>query len=259
MMMMMKKQGISFFIKSFIIGAIVLLAIIAPFIHIKYNEKGNIYSEEYLSHKAKYKAIIKKRDYKLKNLISKLEEDSIDKDEYLNSYKEVIKKSNIELINYNKKKSELKESYKFFGFKSKRLFLQNIGVIVFSLVISFLFLNLLFNPITEKFKKRIFIIIGALFIFVSIYLLLWVLFSQRVYQGDFPKAWYQNILRFSPLITTILSLLLFHYYSSIEKWYKETINRLIVFIINSDKYIDSEDKENKHFADSMEVFEKIAK
>jgi len=258
-MMMTKKTGISVFLKSIIIGALVLLAITAPFIHKKYNTTNNIYSKEYKLHKAKYKPIIKNRDFVLTTLINDLENGNITIQDYVNSYHKVIGDSKLELQKYSTKKNELQKSYKFFGFNSERLFFQNIGVIVLSLIISLFFLNIVINPITEGLKKKLFIVIGCLFVFVSVYLLAWVLFAQRVFQGDFPEIWYTNILRFAPLLVTILSGFLFYYYNNIEKWYKGVINKLIVFIINSDKYIDSKEKENKHFIDSMDVLEEIAK
>jgi hypothetical protein len=237
----------------------VLLAIAAPFIHKLYSKTKNIYSQEYLQHKAKYSPIINKRDLTLNQLIRDLESKNISVDNYIKSYRETINLSKSELKAYTLKKNELKNSYKFFGFNSKRLFLQNLGVIVLSLIVSLFFLNIVFNPITEKFKKIIFTLIAGSFVFVSLYLLAWVLFAQRVFNGDFPELWYQLILWITPIFVTILSILLFRHYRSIELWYKSIVNKLIVFIINSDKYIDSKEKENKHFLDSMDVFEKIVK
>jgi len=237
----------------------VLLAIAAPFIHKLYSTKENIYSQEYKQHKAKYSTIIQNRNFTLNQLIDDLENKNISVIHYIKKYRETLNSSNTKLKAYTIKKNELKSSYKFFGFNSKRLFLQNLGIIVLSLIASLFFLNIVFNPITEKIKKIVFAFIAGSFVFVSLYFLAWVLFAQRVFNGDFPKLWYHLILWIAPLFTTVLSVILFKYYSSIELWYKSIISKLIVFIINSDKYIDSKEKENKHFLDSMDVFEKIVK
>ncbi len=258
-MMMMKKTGSKIIITSLIVGAFVFVGIRAPFIHKKYEYVNSTASPEYKTHKATYKPILKERDFALENLVKDLDSGNISKESFVIAYREFQQSSKLKLQEYSAQKKKLQNKYKYRGFNSYYIFLLNIGSPILALIIAGFFIFSIFNPIKGKYNRFIFVSIGGLFIGAAMYPILWALFAQMVFEGDFPKSWYHNILRFVPLISALLTILLFYYYKSIETNLKRVINNLIVFIVHSEKYIDKEETKTEHFKDYMGEFEKIVK
>ena len=188
-----------------------------PFVHKKYEYVESIHSVEYISHKAKYKLILKRRDSLVTSLLVGLDKGELTKEEFLTGYEKVHKESERSIYNYSEKKKELRDRYKYRGFINYSLFLFSIGTPIMALILCLLFFYVLANPITTPLKKLIFSLYGSLFLFSASYMILHALFSQQAYQGDFPKTWYKNIMRYVPVLVSFTLPLLFYHYQNIEQ------------------------------------------
>ena len=245
--------------KVTVIGALVIIAVRAPFISKKYEFVNSIYSPEYEALKATYKPIIKNRNLAFENLINDLEKGKISKNEFILKYRLVKENSNRQLKEYPSKKKALQNNYKYRGFNGYYLFLLSIGTPILALITSVFFIFNVLNPIYTNLGKIIFVSIGGLFMATALYQILWALFAQQLFNGDFPDSWYDNILFYAPFLVTSICILLFYHYNSIETNLKNIINRLIIFIVKSNEYIDKEDNKTQYFKDYMKEFKKITK
>jgi len=245
-------------LKVLIIGILVVLATRVPFLHKQYEYVNSIHSIEYTTHKATYKPIIRKRDSSLELLLINLENGTISTEAYIESVKAVKKESILALKKFNIKKTNLKNNYRYKGFLSYSLFLFTIGTPIMTIVLCLLFFYIIMSPVTSNSKKIVFSIYGSLFLFTATYFVLHAFYAEQVYNGDFPKNWYKNIMRYVPVLISLTIPLLFYHYQTVEEKLKSIINKLIVFIRKSeDEYIDSKEKKKKHFEDSFDLYEEI--
>lgn len=256
-------------LKVLIIGALVVYGIRASFNHKKYEIINSVFSTEYLSHKAKYKPINQKRRKELKENWNKFES-IINSNKYNEEQKaelqlihdtdrNIIATSQEELKEYTKVKNDLLSKYRYKGWNAYYYFRLIIGPHETSFVLSLILLYVLFNPITSKIKKFLFLVFSGMFLFTSTYFILHALYAQRVFNEDFPESWYGNIMRYVPVFVSITLPLLFYHYQTIEHNLKSVINKLIVFIAKSDKYIDSDLKKKEHLEDSFKIYDEITK
>ena len=257
--MKLKNNNIINLIKVTIIGTLVIIAVRAPFISNKYEYVDSINSPEYKALKATYKPIITKRNLSFKNLIDELEKGKISKNVFIENYRQATENSKQQLRVYTSKKKILQKKYKYRGFNGYYLFLLYIGAPILALIVSGFFIFNVLNPIHNKYQKIIFTIIGALFMGTSMYQVLWALFAQRLFNGDFPESWYNNILFYAPFLVTSICIVLFYNYNSIETKLKNIINRLIIFIVKSNKYIGKEENKTQYHKAYMKEFEEITK
>lgn len=256
---MMTKRTVANIIKVLVIGILVVLASRVPFLHKKHEFVNSANSVEYKTHKSKYKEIINSRDFALGNLVNELEEGSLNTEQFIFNHRKVQELSSLELKEYTKIKKQLLSKYKYKGFNAYYLFLLNIGSSIMALVLCLLYFYTLINPVLSKSKKIVFSIYGSLFLFTSSYFILHALYAERVYSGDFPENWYLSIMRYVPIIVSLTIPILFYHYRTIEHNLKSVINKLIVFIGKSDKYIDSDLKKKEHLEDSFKVYDEITK
>ncbi len=254
-----KKTVVVNIFKVIIIGILVVLASRVPFLHKQYEFVDSEYSVEFRTHKDKYKQIVKNRDFELNKLVKDLEIEKITATQFTKQYQEVKENSRQNLKEYTKKKKQLLAKYKYKGFNAYYFFLFAIGTPIMALVLSFLFFYILMNPVTSMLKKFVFSIFGSLFLFTSSYFVLHAMFAEQVYNGDFPEDWYLTIIRYVPILISFTIPLLFYHYQTIEQNLKKAINNLIVFIAQSDKYIETDEKKKQHLEDSFEVFDEITK
>ena len=200
-----------------IIGVLVIFAARMPFVHKKYEYVDSEVSPEYKSLRATYKPILHERDSLLNLLITDLDTDKITKEEFVLAFKEVKGKSKTKLKAFTKRKYELLNKYKYRGWNAYYYFLLHIGTPIMAIVLCLLYFYVLANPMTTQLKKIIFSLYGSLFLFSASYMTLHVLFSQQVYQGDFPKEWYKNIMRYVPILVSFTLPVLFYHYQNIEQ------------------------------------------
>ena len=230
-----------------IIGAIPFF--IAPFIHIVMPKKSKEVIE-FVNHlndieRQQAASLEKLKKNSLANGLS-LQNYFLEESKLLDSFKIINAKNENEI-------RKLRESQTVFGFRTMRIFFIGFGT---RIVILFLAIILLFSfYIRDEELKKIVIYISYSFIGVGLYLNIWFIWDG----SDFPQSFYYLAIGLMTIIGLITTYLLVTRYESISSKLKGAINQLIVFIINSDKYIDSKEKENKHFLDSMDVFEKIVK
>jgi hypothetical protein len=105
-------------------------------------------------------------------------------------------------------------------------------------------LYIIYNPIA-KWKKLAYSIFSGIFLFTSTYFILQALFSQQVFQGDFPEDWYRNIMIYIPVLVSIALPLLFYYYQNVEQKLKSYIRALFTYIYANTDDIKA-DKQEKH-------------
>ena len=255
----MKTEKVINLLKVIIIGVLVVFAARMPFLHKNYEYVNSIYSTKFKHHDSKYKPIITKRNTTLDLLLSKLENGTITKENYIQKVKDIKNESTLALSIYNKKRNALIQSYKYRGFNAYYLFLLNIGTPIMAFVLCLLFFYVLINPVTTKIKKLVFSIYGSLFLFTASYFVLHALYAEQVYNGDFPKEWYTHIIKYVPVLVSLTIPLLFYHYQTIEQNLKTIINKLIVFIAKSEDYIESKEKKKEHFEKSFNLYEEILK
>ena len=229
-----------------IIGAIPFF--IAPFIHIVMPKKSKEVKEyvNYLNSIEKQQATSLEK--LKKNSLAKglsLQKYFLEESKLLDSYKSINTK--------NKKKfRELRESQTVFGFKTMRIFFIGFGT---RIVILFLAIVLLLSfYVRDKGLKNVLMYISYSFIGVGLYLNIWFLWDGH----DYPQSFYYLAIGIMTVIGTIITYVLVTRYESISTKLKMAINQLIVFIINSDKYIDGEDLKTQYFKGYMKEFEKIS-
>ena len=240
-------QAIGVFKLLIIIGAIPFF--IAPFIHIIIPKKS-LKVKEYI----KYIDDVKRAQAtSLTNLKKNSLVKKISLQEYLDKESQLLSEFS-EINNINEKEySTLKNNDKVFGFRSLRVFYIGFGtriVILFLAVLFFISFH-----INDNGMKKVLNYIALSFIGVGIYLNIWFLWDGQ----DYPQSFYFLAIGLMTIIGIITTYMLVIRHKTLSTKFKTIINQLIVFIINSDKYIDSKEKENRHFNDSMEVFEKIVK
>ena len=251
---MMKTTGLNL-LKVIIIGALVFYGIRAPFEHKKYEYVNSEFSPEYLAHKAKYKPINQKRRkdlaenwQKLQSLINTenfSEEQKAKLQSIYNTDKNIIATSQRELQQYTKVKNELLAKYKYKGWNAYYYFKLIIGPHQTTFILALLLLYVIFNPITSKTKRLIFLLLTGAFLFSSTYFILQALYAQRVFEGDFPENWYLNIIRFVPVFVAIILPILFYYFQSIEQQLKTYIKSIFTYIYENVDDI-KEEKRTKH-------------
>ncbi|MCF6348038.1 MAG: SpoIIIAH-like family protein [Flavobacteriaceae bacterium] len=256
-------------LKVLIIGALVVYGIRASFNHKKYENINSELSAEYLSHKAKYKPINQKRRKDLAENKSKLqsiinsnnytEEQKAELQLIHDTDKNIIATSQKELKEYTKVKKALLAKYKYNGWNAYYYFRLMIGPHETSFVLSLILLYVLFNPITSKIKKFLFLLFSGVFLFTSTYFILHALFAQQVFDGDFPENWYVNIMRYIPILVSITLPLLFYHYHNIETRLKNII-RMFVHVIYRDipdnDFIKPE-KEKEYRKMRIEITDKV--
>ena len=252
---MMMKTMVSNVLKVLIIGALIVYGIRASFIHKKYEYINSQFSSEYLAHKATYKPINQKRRkdlaenwQKLQSLINTenfTEEQKAKLQAIYNTDRNIIATSQQELQHYTKIKKELLAKYKYKGWNAYYFYKLNIGPHQTAFVLALLLLYVIFNPITSKTKRFVFSLFTGAFLFTSTYFILQALYSQRVFDGDFPESWYINIMRYVPIFIAITLPVLFYYYQSIEQQLKTYIQSIFTYIYENVDDI-KEDKQAKH-------------
>ena len=233
-----------------ILGAILIF--IAPLLHIdlpttnsKVDSFKVAYQEKFDAIKVK-KALIRNQydskiitgDQKILNDdLLKVEEDRLQAD-----YK--IKLNDI--INQNR----------VFGWKTLKKFLIGFGVrlpyLFFTLLI--VYLIKLINT-EDKYLKRTFTFVTISLFTISFYQLIWVFWDKQ----DFPKGYYYITALFLGFTASIIAVSFLKYRVTLETKFKNIINRLIVFIIKSDKYIEEKSTKTQHLKDYLTEFEKIIK
>jgi hypothetical protein len=139
---------------------------------------------------------------------------------------------------YDLKYKALKESEKFVGFFTVRKFWYAIGkpisMFYFALLLIYLYPFIL---IDKKIKR----IVGAsivLFLFISMYFIVWTLWHRQ----DFPKELYYWAIGIVSIIGSMISIFIINYDK--DKTLRSNIHMLLRFIVNDvkNKYISEEDK-----------------
>ncbi len=252
---MMTKTTVSNFLKVICIGALVLFSSGALFEVDKYEEVNTIYSKEYKDLKTTYSPINKTRRKDQKENRAKFQAlittgnytttQRIELQKIFDNSIAIQETSNIALKTYTKKKKALQESYKYKGWNGYYYFRLAIDSHIMSLVIGLLLLYIIFNPTIDKWKRIVFSIFAGVFIFTSTFFIIKAIFSQQVFQGDFPENWYTNILRFIPIIVAIALPLLFYHYQTIETKLKGYIQSIFTYIYDTTDDIKPE-LQDKH-------------
>jgi len=241
--------------KVLFIGALVAISSGALFEVDNYEYINNINSLEYRTHKAKYKPIITNRNFVLKNLLNDLESGNITKQEYIIATREIQETSKLNIDEYTKGKVALQESYKFRGWNGYYYFRLAIDPHLMSFVMGLMLLYIIYNPITAKWKKLAYSIFSGIFLFTSTYFILQALFSQQVFQGDFPENWYKNMLVYIPILVSVTLPLLFYYYLNVEQKLKSYIRILFTYIYANTDDIKA-DKQEKHKLERGKLIDK---
>ena len=145
-----------------------------------------------------------------------------------------------------------------FGFKWMSSFLFALGWPI-SIICAGLLLHMASEHIVGELRKG-FALISTIIIGLGIYYLIYTLVPMHaVGAGDFSPIVYYLFL----LLSTIAAIMGVRFITRgikfTEAKLKASISRLIAFIINSDRYIESNEKRSQYFKDYMGEFEEITK
>jgi hypothetical protein len=222
--------------KTLLLSAVVVSAIAVTFIH----EYLPHVSQEYQAHKKKYAPIIKKRNDSFENLLIQLGDKTITTEEFIIKYKEVKVTASRELKQFNKTKKEILAKNSYMGFNSIKNFWFTICFPICGLVLAFLFLNIIINPVQQKHLKKFYLVFSFAFIACWSYWLIWSLISipgnpDRPF--DFPKLYYDIALYILPIILFTGAYYLMKYYTSIEQKLKKILRPFFDFF-----YRDAEER-----------------
>jgi len=232
-----------------ILGAILIF--IAPLVHIDFpitNSKVEAFKK---SKKIIFEDFRRQKEEIRKNYNKGLitGEEKIAQDDLL------TEKENTFLMQYQKELKTVIDKNRIFGWKTWKKFLIGFGVrlpyLFFTLMIVFFIQKL---DTKDKYLKRTFTFTTIALFTTSFYQLIWVFWDKQ----DFPKGYYYVTALALGFIASLIAVSFLKYRKSLELKFKGVINQLIVFIINSDKYIDGEDLKTQYFKGYMKEFEKIS-
>ena len=211
-------------IKAILLGLLFLIIYSIPFVHNNYQPvtKWNVYT----SHYKKHKQILKNYEVLNSDLLDQLASNKISIQQYVEIYQLNAKNKKAELTAYFIKKKNIKKSYSFMGYSSKRYFLYAIGLPIFSLFIAILLLFSILNPNHVKAFKLFYSITVIGFIYVGCF---WVLHSFLI-KADFKSYLYNLSFVFLAIIATILIYLFVVLFSKRELKLKQGIKLLVSYI-----------------------------
>ena len=244
------RNKVNSFFKTLLLSTLIILAIAITFLHDYF---PNV-SREFLDHKKTYKTIIDNRNAAFDKLLTQLEKKNITIEEFVISYKKAKKKSSLELKKFHKIKKKLIVENSYLGYTSFKNFLLGIGFPICGLILSLLFLNIVINPIHQKYLKKFYLVVSFAFIVCWGYWVSWsfLWFSQDPNRPfDFPKSYYNIALYILPIVLSISAYYLMKYYTSIEEKLKRILKPFFDFF-----YKDAEEKDLIR-PEKMKEFDKI--
>lgn len=132
--------------------------------------------------------------------------------------------------------TNLKEKEVFFGFNTKRKFWYAIGKPISMLYFALLFIYIYPYIEIEKYVKRVIAYSAALFLFISLYFIIWTFW----YRLDFPIVLYYVAIGVGSIVGTAISIVLINH----KKTMVRNVHSLLRFIVTDikEKYISLEDK-----------------
>ncbi|WP_271729900.1 hypothetical protein [Aquimarina algiphila] len=163
-------------------------------------------------------------------------------------YEKQLEQRELSTKGYDLKVENLKASEKFIGFTNIRKFWYAIGKPIAMLYFSLLLVYIYPFIILDKHIRWVAGISASLFLFISIYFIVWTLWPRQ----DFPKHLYYWAIGLVALVGTVISALINSYHIKRQK----NLHSWLYFVIRDikRKYISAEDKEQfvRDYTDQIE-------
>jgi hypothetical protein len=139
---------------------------------------------------------------------------------------------------YDLQYAALKESEKFVGFFTIRKFWYAIGKPISMFYFALLLIYVYPFVLMDKNVKRVVGSSIVLFLFISIYFIIWALWHRK----DFPRELYYWAIGVASIIGSMISIFIINYDK--DKTMRSNVHMLLRFIVNDvkNKYVSEEDK-----------------
>ena len=231
-----------------VIGAILIF--IAPLLH-RVFPKTN---PEVAAYKKELAIAVSSIDTAIAVNICDLENNLITKDLFIDRlYKLEAQKKHV--LNENKKAiGHFVKQRRVFGWNTTRSFILGLGVrlpyLLLSIILSFLIYKI--NTVDKSLKKWFFWLQIACY-GISFYFMFWVFWTS----SDFPLKAYRWFFILFSIIAAITTVSFISYREVFRLKLSRIVERLIIRLVHSDTYIESESKSKKHLEETMKEIDRI--
>lgn len=217
--------------KSILIGLFFVLLLGVSYVHESFSSLKSW--KPYSDHYKKYNIIVKGYESDRASLLNKLENETINVENYIASLKLLKKDFKKDIKEYLNVKKELRSEYSFIGYSSFRYFMYDFGRSYVNLGAALLLLLVVLVPSLIKKFKIVFLIGSFGLIYVSFFWLFYVIFVK----SNYAITSYRYSLHFISVLSTIIIIGVFYAFKYIEKIKKQTNEDLRGIIQYSEEYL----------------------